>query len=304
MMRRVRMPANNSTLKVTLLGTGTSTGIPLIGCDCAACTSDDPRDRRTRCSCYIEADGMGVLIDAGPDFRRQALRENIRRVDALLVTHHHFDHIVGLDDLRPLFIGNRRPIPCITQPETAAVFRRMFPYIFGEHPYPTAPRLALREVTGPFLVQDRYQRNNAHEPAESPGAEPRDLPDRGDPSDLSDAAGEGRSLSFVPVPLEHGAMSAYGYRIRNFAYLTDAHRIPDDSYQLLEGVDVLVLDALRERPHPSHFTFDRAIEAARRIGARETYFIHMTHDVVHADVDAALPEGVRLGYDGLSINID
>ena len=247
---------------------------------------------------------MGVLIDAGPDFRRQALREDIRRVDALLVTHHHFDHIVGLDDLRPLFIGNRRPIPCFTQPETAAVFRRMFPYIFGENPYPTAPRLALREVTGPFSVQDRYGSAWTGNVAGLSGAEPRDLPDRRRPSDPSSAAGEGRSLSFVPVPLEHGEMSTYGYRIRNFAYLTDAHRIPDDSYQLLEGVDVLVLDALRKRPHPSHFTFDRAVEAARRIGARETYFIHMTHDVVHADVDAALPDGVRLGYDGLSLIID
>lgn len=259
-------------MRVTLLGTGTSTGVPVIGCTCAVCTSPDPRDRRTRCACYVEAGGLGLLIDAGPDFRGQALREGLRRVDAVLFTHHHFDHVVGLDDLRPFFFANRRPIPCYADARTAAVLRRMFPYIFEDASYPGVPDLRLHEVAGAFAVPGRY-----------------------DP---------GTSARVHPVPVYHGELPMLGYRVGRFAYLTDTSHIPEDSFALLEDLDVLVLDALRPAPHPTHFTIDEAVAAARRIGARQTYFIHMTHNVLHAEAEAALPPGIALGYDGLSFSVD
>ncbi len=271
-------------LSITLLGTGTSTGLPVIGCSCPVCTSDDPRDTRTRTSCHVQAGELSILIDAGPDLRRQALREGLVALDALLITHHHFDHIVGLDDLRPFFIRNKEPMPCYAHPTTARVLRHMFPYIFGDHPYPTAPKLELHEVEGPFSAAGR-------------SAITRERSDR-----LFE--GPGNPLEVIPIELDHGKLSAYGYRIGNFAYLTDAHAIPEPSYALLTGVEVLVVDALRERPHPTHFSFDEAIAVARRIRARQTYFVHMTHDVLHAEADARLPDGINLGYDGLSFNVE
>lgn len=253
---------------VTLLGTGTSTGIPVIGCGCRVCRSADPRDERTRCACLVRVGGLHLVIDTGPDFRRQALREGLGRVDAVLFTHHHFDHVAGVDDLRPFLFENRRPIPCYARPDTAAVLRRMFGYIFDDGTYPGVPDLALHEVTGAFDVAGRYE--------------------------------PGLSVRVVPVEVFHGDMPLYGYRIGRFAYLTDTSRIPEASYAQLAGLDVLVLDALRRAPHPTHFSIDEAVAAARRIGARRTYLIHLTHSVLHAEEEARLPEGIRLGYDGLT----
>lgn len=262
-------------LRVTLLGTGTSTGVPVIGCGCRVCTSADPRDKRTRCAAHVvaetEAGPVHVQIDAGPDFRLQALREGLRRVDAVLFTHHHFDHVVGLDDLRPFLFDNRAPIPCYAPPATAAVLGRSFAYIFSDGSYPGVPRLALHEVTGPFEVASRY---------------------------VPEAA-----VEVLPVEVFHGDLPMVGYRIGAFAYLTDVSRIPEASFARLEGLEVLVLDALRHEPHPTHFTLAEAVAAARRIGARRTYFIHMTHSVLHAEEDAALPEGIHLAYDGLSFEV-
>ena len=255
-------------MRVTLLGTGTSTGIPVIGCSCRVCTSDDPLDRRTRCACHVEVDGLHLIIDTGPDFRRQALREGIDRVDAVLFTHHHFDHVVGLDDLRPFFFGNKRPLPCYARDNTAKVLRRMFTYIFCDGSYPGVPRLSLREIDGPFTVTSRY--------------------------------GQAGSVPVEPIDVMHGDLPAYGYRIGSFAYVTDTSHIPEESFARLEGLDVLVLDALRRKEHPTHFNFDDAVAAARRIGARQTYFIHMTHSILHAEDTARLPDGIDLGYDGLS----
>ena len=261
------MSRSTDTLRVTLLGTGTSTGVPVIGCTCRVCRSSDPRDKRTRCACYIEANGLGILIDTGPDFRQQALREGIRRLDAVLYTHHHFDHVAGIDDLRPFFFENDRAIPCYAPPNTARALYRMYAYIFADGTYPGVPRLRLHAVEGPFEVTSRY--------------------------------GDGGRVRVEPIEVLHGELPMYGYRIGRFAYLTDASRIPETSYERLRDLDVLVLDALRERPHPTHFSIDEAIRVARRIGARQTYFIHMTHDVLHAEVDARLPEGINLAYDGL-----
>jgi len=268
------MPANDRVhdLRVTLLGTGTSTGVPVIGCDCRVCTSSDPRDKRSRCACYVEADGVGIVIDTGPDFRMQALREGIETVDAILITHHHFDHVVGLDDVRPYLFRNRTAIPCYAQAETEAVLRDMFKYIFRDGTYPGVPRLTLAGVPPePFEVTSR-----------------------------TDAT---KRVTVQPIPALHGSLPLYGYRVGNFAYMTDTSAIPESSFALLEGVEVLALDALRHHPHHSHFTIDEATAAARRIGAKQTYFIHMTHDLLHAEADAALPAGINLGYDGLRFRL-
>lgn len=265
------MPTDPLPLRVTLLGTGTSTGIPVIGCTCRVCRSEDPRDTRSRCACLIETAGLTILIDSGPDFRQQALREGIDRLDAVLYTHHHFDHVAGLDDLRPFFFGNKEPIPCYARANVAAVLRERFDYIFKDGTYPGLPRLNLREVDGPFTVESRY------------GTTP--------------------ALAVTPVEVYHGNLPMYGYRIGRFAYLTDTNRLPEASYDLLHDLEVLVLDALRTAPHPTHFSFDEAVAVARRIGARQTYFIHMTHSVLHAEIDATLPDGIALGHDGLSLEI-
>ena len=258
-------------LRITLLGTGTSTGVPVLGCDCRVCTSDNPRDDRLRCACYVEAGPLGILVDAGPDFRQQARRACIERVDAVCFTHHHFDHTAGIDDLRPLFYRNSRPMPCYSSADTAEILRERYAYIFGDNPYPGAARVALHAVDDPFTITSRYD----------------------------DTA----TVPVCPVPMQHGSTPTTGWRMGAFAYLTDAHHIPDESIALLDGVDVLVLDALRARPHPTHFSFDEAVDIARRIGARETYFIHMTHDVLHAEQEAQLPDDIHLGYDGLQIDL-
>ena len=266
------MPSNPAGMRVTLLGTGTSTGVPVIGCPCRVCRSPDPRDQRTRCACHIEVDGLSLVIDTGPDFRRQMLREQITRIDAVLFTHHHADHVVGLDDLRPYFFENRRPMPCYARPDTCAVLRRMFQYIFErDGSYASVPLLDLYEIDGPFTVSSRYE----------PG-----LP-----------------VPVLPIEVLHGTLPMYGYRLGRFAYLTDTNAIPEPSYALLDDLDVLVLDALRHEEHPTHFTIGEAVEVAQRIGARQTYLVHMTHSLLHAEEDARLPEGITLGYDGLSFTV-
>lgn len=258
-------------LSVTLLGTGTSTGVPVIGCQCPVCTSSDPRDTRTRCACYVRVGQMGILIDTGPDFRQQALREGIDRIDAVCYTHHHFDHVVGLDDLRPFFFENERTMPCYAHPDTAAVLDRNYDYIFGADPYPGAANVEIEVIDGPFTIPSR--------------------------------AGDASAVPVDPILLYHGSTPVYGYRIGRFAYLTDVSRIPEASYGGLHDIDVLVLDALRPQPHPTHLSFDEAVAVARRIGARQTYFVHMTHNVRHVEANASLPDDVQLAYDGLTMNV-
>ncbi len=265
------MNPSSSTLKVTLLGTGTSTGIPIIGCSCRVCRSRDPRDQRTRTSCLVAAGRMRIIIDTGPDFRAQALREDIRRVDAVLYTHHHFDHVAGMDDLRPFLFDNKTPIPCYTHPTSREILEDTFPYIFRDGSYPGVPRLELKEVREPFTVTDRY-------------------------------AGDA-DLQVIPIEVAHGDLPIFGYRIGRFAYLTDTSHIPEERYNQLQNLDVLVLDSLRYRPHRKHLSIEEAIRAARRIDANATYFIHMTHDVLHKEVEASLPEDIHLGYDGLSFEV-
>ena len=244
----------------------------MIGCDCEVCASDDPRDSRSRCAAYVRAGDLGILIDTGPDLRAQVLREGIERVDAVCYTHHHFDHLVGIDDLRPFFFRNRAPMPCFASTATADVMRRNYDYIFGADPYPGAARVQLHEIDEPFAVESRYD--------------------------------DDTSVRVEPIRLLHGDMPVYGYRIGRLAYLTDVSEIPESSRSQLDNLDVLILDALRPEPHPTHYSFDEAVEVARDIGARKTYFIHMTHNVRHAAQERRLPDDIHLGYDGLTVEVE
>jgi phosphoribosyl 1,2-cyclic phosphate phosphodiesterase len=277
------------SVQATLLGTGTSTGVPVLGCDCEVCTSDDARDRRLRSSCHLEvrprnaagdAPPVRLQIDTGPDFRRQALRYGIERVDAALFTHAHFDHVTGIDDLRPFFFGNETPMPCFARSHTADVLRRMFPHIFVHDDYPAAANLTLREIT-----EDALARSTPFRAA----------------SRYDDAA----AALIQPIGLMHGDLPTCGFRVGRFAYLTDASAIPETSFDVLNGrVDTLVLDALHRRDHPTHFSIEEATRAARRIGARATYFTHLTHSVRHAEEEPRLPEGIHLAYDGLRLQVE
>jgi len=252
-------------VKVTFLGTGTSHGIPMIGCDCEICTSNDPRDKRTRVSLTVTYDdGHTILIDTTPELRMQCLANDVRRCDAVLFTHHHADHITGLDDLRRFNWIQGGPIECYGPAATIHRVTEMFDYAFTPDPhYPSAkPELIARTVDGAFELFGKR---------------------------------------IVPVPLFHGQMPILGYRFDDFAYCTDCSVVPDEAMALLDGLDVRVLDALRIRPHPTHFNLDQAVECARRIGARRTLFTHIAHELMHGPTNRRLPEGMALAYDGLQL---
>ncbi|HXG55395.1 MAG TPA: MBL fold metallo-hydrolase [Vicinamibacterales bacterium] len=252
-------------MTITFLGTGTSHGVPMIACDCAVCRSTDPHDARLRTSIYVQmADGTSILVDAGPDLRQQALTYGIGRVDAILFTHGHADHTLGLDETRRFCGMQGRPMPCYGDAQTLRDIQRMFAYVFdADTPRGGGlPQLELVEIDGEISI-------NGH--------------------------------GVLPVPLLHGARPVLGFRFGDFAYLTDCNRIPDASWPLLDDLEVVVLDALRERPHATHFSLSQSIEAAQRIAARQTLFTHMAHDLGHAATNAKLPERMALAYDGLRL---
>ncbi len=252
-------------MKVTLLGTGTSTGVPVVGCECAVCRSTDPHDSRTRVSALVSWNGKNVVIDTGPDFRNQMLRHGVMALDAILYTHGHADHLNGLDDVRGFCFRANGPMPAYGDKTTLDRLSIVFDYAFQEQSEGgSVPRIELREIDGSF---DLFGRR------------------------------------VVPLRVWHGRTPVLAYRIGPFAYATDCNRVPDDTLEQLAGVEVLVLDALRERPHSTHFSIGEAIEVSQAIGARRTYFVHMTHDVSHAETNAALPGGIELAYDGLSFEV-
>jgi phosphoribosyl 1,2-cyclic phosphate phosphodiesterase len=253
-------------VKITVLGSGTSVGVPTIGCDCKVCSSEDPRDNRLRPSILLTYEGRNVLIDTTPDFRTQALRARIRHMDAVVFTHAHADHIMGLDDVRPFNFRQKGNIPIYANPETMASIRRSFPYIFdGGSRNTNVPQLEAHLIEAPFELF---------------------------------------GLEFTPVPIFHGKQTILGFRFGAAAYLTDHSDIPETSMDLLRGLDVLFLDALRYKPHPTHSTVDLSIRTAEKLAPRRAFFTHICHDLGHERAESLLPPNIRLAYDGLELIVE
>ncbi len=255
------------TLDITFLGTGTSTGVPVIGCGCRVCTSPNEKNKRLRQSVKIEANGKFGLIDTTPDLRAQLLRSPMPRLDFILFTHSHSDHLMGLDDIRPFNFRQRESIQGYANPMTVKAVRRAFSYIWNESQIGGGkPQLELQEVDGAF---------------------------------------EHDGVPIIPIPVTHGDWTILGFRIGDFAYITDTNGIPASSMRLLEGVRILALDGLRPSPpHPTHFTIDEAVQCAQKIGAEQTWLIHLTHEVDHDEFESTLPAGVKLAYDGLRLVVE
>jgi phosphoribosyl 1,2-cyclic phosphate phosphodiesterase len=260
---------------LTFLGTGTSMGIPTLGCDCAVCTSavspeGDPRNRRTRASIALAYSGHTVLIDTGPDFHAQAVREHIRRVDAVLYTHPHADHILGMDDLRPLSFYNAAPMPLYADDNTANTIERVFEYTFRkENRYPTSARVQMHRIdTAPGTHVELF------------------------------------GATFERIPVLHGQTTITGYRFGSAAYLTDLSDLPPESVPLLQGLDILILDALRVEPHYSHSHLEKSIAFVEQLKPRRAFFTHMGHTLDHAATEDTLPENIRLAYDGLQLEFE
>lgn len=254
-------------MKVTFLGTGTSQGVPVIGCECKVCKSLDFRDKRFRSSIHVEANGVSLVVDTGPDFRMQMLRAGIKKLDAVIFTHEHKDHTAGLDDIRPYNFSQQMDMPIFGRRQVLDQIQREFSYIFSAKKYPGVPQVDAIEINeNPFRVN---------------------------------------GLSVIPIPVLHYKLPVLGFRFGDFSYVTDANFIPDESLKLLEGTEILVLNALQKESHISHFTLDEAVEMAQRIGAKQTYFTHISHRLgLHEQIDRELPEGIALGYDGLELTLD
>jgi phosphoribosyl 1,2-cyclic phosphate phosphodiesterase len=253
--------------RLTVLGSGTSMGVPTIGCDCAVCHSSDPHDRRTRPSVLIEYNGNVVLIDSTPDFREQAIREQIKKLDAVLYTHTHADHILGIDDLRPLsFLHKPNKLPLYASQEATEFIRSMFRYIFdADYKFGGLPQVELRAINGPIQLF---------------------------------------GASFEPVPVIHGETEIYGFRFGSAAYLTDHSDIPESSFAKLQELDILFLDALRHKPHPTHSTVANSLQIVERLKPKRAFFTHICHDLPHTATNASLPPNVRLSYDGMKLNFE
>ncbi len=252
--------------EITFLGTGTSNGIPVIGCNCAVCLSDDPKDKRTRTSAVIRSGGVTFLIDTATELRSQALANGLDHVDAVLMTHAHADHTGGFDDLRRFNEVQQQHLPVFADPTTAAMLRDRFAYTFVDafSFYGGKPDLHLHEVTGPFDVLGQH---------------------------------------VVPIPVFHGRLPISGYRIGRMAYITDAKSIPDESLELLQGLDLLVLNGLREREHPTHLSFSEATKIVQEIAPQQAYLVHLSHETSHQDAQRLLPPGIDIAWDGLTVRL-
>ena len=255
-------------MTVTFLGTGTSSGVPIIGCTCPVCRSLDPRDQRLRTAVHIAAEGRSVVVDAGPDFRQQMLRARIDTLDALLFTHEHKDHTAGLDDVRAYNFRQRQALPVFAEPRVLAQLQREFAYVFAAHKYPGVPQLTLH------------------------------------PIERDDAPIEVLGLPVQPLRALHHKLPVLGFRVGGFAYLTDANHIGPDTLDQLRGADTVVLNALRREPHISHFTLAEAVAVLEEVKPRRAFLTHISHQLgCHQEVEAELPPWIRLGYDGLQITV-
>jgi len=253
-------------LKITVLGSGTSVGVPTPGCHCRVCQSSDPRDNRLRPSVLLSYGGYNVVIDTTPDFRTQVLRARLDRLDAVLFTHSHADHLMGLDDVRPFNFRQGTHIPVFADTETLSAIQRCFPYIFRcEERQSSVPQLEIHTLNGPFELFGR---------------------------------------EFLPVRLLHGRSSIFGFRFGSAAYLTDHSEIPAESMDRLRGLDVLFLGALRHKPHPTHSTVEHSIRTVEQLAPRRAFFTHISHDLPHRETENALPPHIRLAYDGLEITVE
>jgi phosphoribosyl 1,2-cyclic phosphate phosphodiesterase len=253
-------------MQLTILGAGSSAGTPALGCTCATCVSTDPRNKRTRCSSIVTLDdGRVILIDTSPDLRQQALRENLLRVDAVLYTHTHADHLHGIDDLRAFCQINRCQIPLYSYPEAISHIQDKFGYTLREPShYWDLPVLAAHIVEAPFSVA---------------------------------------GVQVTPIPVMHGKIRIYAYRIGNLVYMTDVSAIPETSFHLLQGVEVLLIDCLRETPHPTHVSVSESLALIARIGAKRNVLIHMTHELEYHALQSSLPANVTVGHDGLRLSL-
>ncbi len=252
-------------MKLTFLGTGTSTGVPTVACRCRVCTSTDPHDKRTRPSILLEYDGRVIAIDTTPDFRQQALREGIERLDAVLFTHAHADHVLGLDDTRVFYFRQQAPLPIYADALCMQSLRQIFAYIFdGTYKYGGVGKLDPRLIEGCFVLW---------------------------------------GSSFVPIPVLHGDLPVLGFRFGSAAYVTDFSTIPDSSLLSLEGLDLLILDALRHKPHPTHSSLEQSLALVERLKPKRALFTHIAHDLGHAETNALLPQHVELAYDGLGVEL-
>ncbi len=253
-------------MKLTFLGTGTSTGVPTVGCSCPVCASEDPRDHRTRPSLKLDFDGRTILIDTAPDFRAQALRERIERVDAILFTHAHADHVLGLDDVRPYYFRQNQPIPIYADDRTMDTLERIFQYIFdGKYPYGGILRVEPHRIPGPVELW---------------------------------------GVVFTPLPVLHGNLPILGFRFGSVAYVTDFSELPESTLALMEGLDTLILSALRPKPHPAHSTVAHSLSVVERLKPRRAFFTHIAHEISHQATEAELPPNVRIAYDGLALEWD
>jgi phosphoribosyl 1,2-cyclic phosphate phosphodiesterase len=254
-------------VKITFLGTGTSQGIPVIACDCSTCLSDDPHDKRLRTSLLLEKDGTILLFDAGPDFRQQMLRENVKKLDAIILTHEHKDHIAGMDDVRAFNYKSQDAIDIFAEERVQKSVRREFSYVFAEYQYPGIPKMRLNPIP-----EYGFKING---------------------------------IEIIPIRVRHLHLEIYGFRIDNFAYITDANFIPQESKEKLIGVKCLVINALRKEKHISHFSLREAIDFIREISPRKAFITHMSHQMgLHREVSKELPPGIMFAYDGLSLVCD
>lgn len=257
----------DSNLHITVLGSGTSTGVPVIGCSCDTCTSEDPRDKRTRCSLYIRYKETGIIVDTGPDFRQQVLKHKIDDIDAIIYTHLHNDHIIGFDDIRGYNFSNRKSVPAYAHQETADALKRIFPYAFGE----------VLQSGGGLPVVPLHIINN-------------------DEFTIGD-------ITIQPLELWHGKLEVKGFRIGNFAYCTDTNFIPAKTYSQLKDLEYLIIDGLRPEAHPTHFNIEQSLEAIEKIAPKKAYLTHIAHQIKHSRVEPSLPENVSIAYDGLEIKL-